>query len=137
LPSRAISHVPPLWSRGLLNAKNLVRGTGLEPARLSPYAPQAYVSANSTTRARLAEAANKLYGKPMPSKLRFPRYVRTFQMVEGQALQGRHRRQTRQTLCQTRQGDGRSRQARWRRSRFQPALAHHLDEGPRGEYARR
>jgi hypothetical protein len=29
----------------------VVRGTGLEPARLSPYAPQTYVSANSTTRA--------------------------------------------------------------------------------------
>ena len=32
----------------------VVRGTGLEPARLSPYAPQTYVSANSTTRATVA-----------------------------------------------------------------------------------
>jgi hypothetical protein len=47
-----------------------VRGTGLEPARLSPYAPQAYVSANSTTRALLANA-DKLYGKSGASKLRF------------------------------------------------------------------
>jgi hypothetical protein len=37
-------------------SQGLVRGTGLEPARLSPYAPQTYVSANSTTRARAAEA---------------------------------------------------------------------------------
>ena len=29
----------------------MVLGAGLEPARLSPYAPQTYVSANSTTRA--------------------------------------------------------------------------------------
>ena len=31
----------------------LVLGAGLEPARISPYAPQAYVSANFTTRAGL------------------------------------------------------------------------------------
>ena len=34
--------------------REVVRGTGLEPARLSPYAPQTYVSANSTTRAPYA-----------------------------------------------------------------------------------
>ena len=33
----------------------VVPGTGLEPARLSPYAPQTYVSASSTTRALLVE----------------------------------------------------------------------------------
>lgn len=33
----------------------LVPGTGLEPARIAPYAPQTYVSTSSTTRAGVSE----------------------------------------------------------------------------------
>src|ERR1017187_2431888 len=48
--------------------KVLVRGTGLEPARLSPYAPQAYVSANSTTRARvIGSLINYMESRPPAS----------------------------------------------------------------------
>lgn len=40
--------------------KNIVPGTGLEPAQLAPYAPQTYVSTNFTTRANLFSGAAKV-----------------------------------------------------------------------------
>ena len=42
-----------LYSCGFPADCEEVLGAGLEPARLAPYAPQTYVSANSTTRAFL------------------------------------------------------------------------------------
>ena len=56
-PPQRLAWGDPLHSRftGIRNWRNstsqVVLGAGLEPARISPYAPQAYVSANFTTRA--------------------------------------------------------------------------------------
>ena len=44
----------PVELQHLLNDMQSVRGAGLEPARVSPYAPQTYASASFATRARAA-----------------------------------------------------------------------------------
>lgn len=56
--SESKSAFPLKQEKPLFKGFSLVLGAGLEPARISPHAPQACVSANFTTRADLLKTAH-------------------------------------------------------------------------------